>query len=158
MKYFAIPALDPESAERDLNQFLAQHRIVSLKNKLVREPGGSYWAVSVTYQESQGGKPQQQGRKKVDYMEILPREDFVVFAELRQLRKQFASKEGVPPYRVFTDQQLAALVQRRVRTPSQMEAVSGVGPATVEKYGDAFIARLIELQESRSHAKNDDPT
>lgn len=154
LKYFVVPVLDSEAAEQELNRFLAQHQIVTLKNELVQESGGSYWAVSVTYQSSQGTKPPS-GRKKIDYMEVLPPEDFAVFAELRQLRKQFASRDGVPAYRVFTDHQLAALVQGKVRTRSQMAAVSGIGPATVEKYGEAFIARLVELQAG-SDATNDD--
>ena len=51
----------------------------------------------------------------MDYKEILKSEDFAVFARLRDLRKEIAQAEAVPVYTVFTNEQLAQLVDRHNR-------------------------------------------
>jgi hypothetical protein len=35
IKLFSVPALDPGSGEHDVNQFCAQHRVVSIERRLV---------------------------------------------------------------------------------------------------------------------------
>ena len=47
MKFFAVPASDPVQAEAELNQFLAQHRVMSLDRQLVTDRTGSFWALAV---------------------------------------------------------------------------------------------------------------
>jgi hypothetical protein len=46
-----------------------------------------------------------------DYREVLSPEEFVVFSKLREVRKQFAEKESVPAYTIFTNEQLAEMVR-----------------------------------------------
>jgi ATP-dependent DNA helicase RecQ len=67
-----------------------------------------------------------------------------VFQRLRALRKRLADERGVPAYVVFSDQVLWDLIDLRPRTRSEMLGVSGVGPAKLESYGDAFLAALQE--------------
>jgi superfamily II DNA helicase RecQ len=50
---------------------------------------------------------------RIDYREILPSEDFLVFVKLRDLRKQMAQAEAAPVYTIFTNDQLAEMVRRR---------------------------------------------
>ena len=45
-------------------------------------------------------------------------------------------------YALFTNEQLAAMVQSRVTTAAALEKIDGVGPARVEKYGAAMLAVL----------------
>ncbi len=65
-----------------------------------------------------------------------------MFQRLRELRKRLADKQGVPAYIVFGDQVLWNLIDRRPTNPEEMLEVSGVGPAKLERYGDAFLAAL----------------
>lgn len=73
---------------------------------------------------------------------MLSEPDFVVFAKLRALRKALAEKEGVPAYALFTNEQLAEMVQRRARTLTELREIDGVGEARVEKYGKDFLGIL----------------
>jgi superfamily II DNA helicase RecQ len=76
----------------------------------------------------------------VDYREKLPPEQFERFARLRALRKQMAQAEGVPPYAIFNDQQLAQIAMDPAMALSTLAGLPGVGPNRVEKYGAAFLA------------------
>ncbi|MEE8596136.1 MAG: HRDC domain-containing protein, partial [Gemmatimonadota bacterium] len=64
------------------------------------------------------------------------------FQRLRTLRKRLADERGVPAYIVFSDQALWDMIDRRPTTRSEMLDVSGVGPAKLDQYGDAFLEAL----------------
>jgi superfamily II DNA helicase RecQ len=80
----------------------------------------------------------------VDFKEVLSEAEFAVFARLRALRKQLAEAEGVPAYALFTNEQLAEMVQQRVSTATGLRQIAGVGEARVEKYGPAFLDLLTQ--------------
>ncbi len=145
VKFFAVPALDPGEAEAELNSFLGSHRVLSIDRELVADGAGSFWAVGVTYsQRPIPGSPPKKGR--IDYKEVLSAEDFEVYAVLRELRKQIAEQQGVPPYAVFNNAQLAEMVQKRMRSSEELQQIAGVGPSKVEAHGPRFLERLRELQ------------
>lgn len=65
-----------------------------------------------------------------------------LFEDLRELRKQIASEQGVPPYVIFHDSTLVQMVEELPRTSEEMLALSGAGPKKVEKYGAEFLGLL----------------
>jgi superfamily II DNA helicase RecQ len=48
----------------------------------------------------------------------------------------------VPPYVVFTDATLVAMVEARPVTEADLLTVPGVGPVKLERYGEAFLEAL----------------
>lgn len=92
-------------------------------------------------------------RPKVDYKERLSAEDFASFARLREWRKQVSQAEAVPVYTVFTNEQLAQMVQQPVTSKQSLEQIAGVGDARVEKYGSQILEILQQLS-GISHAAN----
>ena len=64
------------------------------------------------------------------------------FQRLRALRKRLADQQGVPAYIVFGDQVLWNIIDRKPSTKAELLEVSGVGPAKLDKYGEAFLAAL----------------
>jgi len=153
--YFAtIPVFGGAEAAEELNRFLAGHRVVSVERELVQDGGASAWAVCVVYLDGESAAvPTRRGR--VDYREVLPEEEFAVFARLRALRKTLADRDGVPAYALFTNEQLVTMVRQRVSSPADLSAIAGVGPARVEKYGREFLEILREWSgaQERGHAK-----
>jgi ATP-dependent DNA helicase RecQ len=71
--------------------------------------------------------------------------DEAAFQYLRRVRKNLADASGVPAYIVFSDKVLKEMVARRPTTTPELLAVPGVGPAKLEKYGDAFLGAIAEL-------------
>ena len=117
LRFFAIPATDPAAAEAALNRVLAAGRVVSLERQFVADGAASFWALCVTLAPGPGELPaalKGGGGRRLDYREVLDEADFAVFARLRMLRKEVAEAEAVPPYAVFTNEQLAAMVTGRV--------------------------------------------
>ena len=65
-----------------------------------------------------------------------------LFQKLRILRKRLADEQGVPAYIVFSDQVLWDMIDARPSTLGRMLDVPGVGPAKLERYGEAFLEAL----------------
>lgn len=65
-----------------------------------------------------------------------------LFQELRTLRKQLADQQRVPAYIVFSDAVLREMAARRPVTPADLLDVPGIGPAKLERYGQAFLELL----------------
>jgi len=68
--------------------------------------------------------------------------DSRVEGALRGWRMSEARRRGVPAFRIFSDKTLAAIARQRPRTAHELLAISGIGIATVEKYGQQ-IYRLV---------------
>jgi ATP-dependent DNA helicase RecQ len=65
-----------------------------------------------------------------------------LYEKLKELRKEFAAKENVPAYIVFTDATLRDMCRKRPTSLVQFSAVNGVGAVKLEKYGEAFIKAI----------------
>jgi superfamily II DNA helicase RecQ len=143
LKAFTVPIHDAGGALDELNSFLRAHRILSVDRHFVQDGGNSVWAICVSYLND-ANRPLAAGAKrpKVDYREVLSEADFAVFARLRNLRKELAEQEGIPAYALFTNEQLAEMVQRRVGSLTAMKEIEGVGDSRIAKYGAQFLALL----------------
>jgi superfamily II DNA helicase RecQ len=71
-----------------------------------------------------------------------PAPDSGVEEALRAWRLKEARRLGVPAFRVFSDQALRAIAQRRPATAAELLAIPGIGMSAVEKYGRQ-IYRLL---------------
>ena len=87
---------------------------------------------------------------KIDYRTVLSDGQFSVFAVLRDQRKRFAEKDGVPVYAVATNDQLAAMVRGAITTKSGLEKIPGFGDAKVERFGNAFLETIRQNVEALS--------
>ncbi len=148
LRFFTIPVFGGEPIAEELNRFLAAQRILVVERHLVQDGGASAWAICVAFEPvGEGGRPPATRRGKVDYREVLSEVDFNAYARLRSLRKEIAEQEGVPVYALFTNEQLAEMVTRRVDTLSALREIAGVGEARVGKYGAVFLAALHEAPQ-----------
>ena len=68
--------------------------------------------------------------------------DLALFERLRALRRELATTEGVPAYRVFPDTVLIALATTRPMSPEEMLRIPGVGEVKLKAYGETFLAAI----------------
>ena len=61
---------------------------------------------------------------------------------LRAWRLERAREDGVPPYVVFHDTVLHAIADAQPTSLGELSQIAGVGPAKLERYGDAVLALL----------------
>ncbi len=78
-------------------------------------------------------------QKKTGAVSALSEKDLEVFERLRDLRRQIASEEKVPPYIIFSDKTLVLMSAARPHTQKEMLKISGVGEYKLQKYGERFL-------------------
>ncbi|MEZ5538249.1 MAG: HRDC domain-containing protein [Thiolinea sp.] len=144
LKFFSINALDPEPDQQALDDFCSRHRLVATEKRFVEHGDYCYWSVCVTYLEAMplSRKPNKvvDKRAQVDYREVLSEADFIVYAKLRDLRKEISEAEAIPVYGILSNAQLAEMVTSRVLSLNKMGEINGVGQAKLDKYGERFLA------------------
>lgn len=72
-----------------------------------------------------------------------------LFEALRELRTDLASEAGVPPYVVFSDSTLKEMSQQRPQNRLAFLQIKGVGQSKLDKYGEAFLAVIKEVQSEK---------
>ena len=82
-------------------------------------------------------------RQKTAPVAVRSESDLRMEEALRGWRTSEAKRRGVPAFRIFSDKTLAAISKQRPRTAQELLAISGIGIATVEKYGQQ-IYRLVK--------------
>ena len=89
----------------------------------------------------------------VDYKEVLSPEDFVIFARLRETRKELAKTEQVPAYAIFTNEQLAEMARIRPVSKNGFSKIVGVGESRIQKYGTQFL-KILKEEDSTGTVEN----
>ncbi|AGY92309.1 hypothetical protein SPICUR_06725 [Spiribacter curvatus] len=70
------------------------------------------------------------------------------WAALRAQRRRLADTEGVPPYVIFHDATLLAMVEQQPSNLEEFAALPGVGARKLERYAEAFLDTLAALPDS----------
>jgi ATP-dependent DNA helicase RecQ len=69
-------------------------------------------------------------------------DDARLFETLREIRKQLAQAQGVPPYVIFGDASLMEMSQDRPSSDEQFLDITGVGKVKLERYGETFLEAI----------------
>ena len=73
--------------------------------------------------------------------------DEVLFNMLKSLRKEIADEMELPPYVIFQDPSLMEMATTYPTNEEDMSHVSGVGLNKVKKFGEPFIAAILQYVE-----------
>ncbi len=71
--------------------------------------------------------------------------DNALWQALRTKRREIADRQDVPPYVIFHDATLMAMVEARPKNRRELGMISGVGERKLEAYGAEFLAVLSEF-------------
>ena len=136
---FFIPLADGGEAQGELNAFLRGHRVLQIEKAFA----GNGWAFCVEWLEGASVSSKLPYQKRIDYREILDEATFARFAKLRERRKAIAQEDGVPPYMVMTDAQMATAVKDGDPTPDVLKKIDGFGEAHLVKYGERLCRSAL---------------
>jgi len=124
----------------DLIEFLISQELIGVEH-------GTYPTIYVP----EKGKDVLLGKTKVFRKEAVKvkqvSNDDPLFEELRELRREVAVAEKVPPFMIFSDSSLKDMCLKLPLTDTEFLHVAGVGEHKLQKYGAPFIQRIIEFCE-----------
>ncbi|NUM32021.1 MAG: DNA helicase RecQ [Bacteroidetes bacterium] len=73
--------------------------------------------------------------------------DEVLFAQLKELQKQVAKSENLPPYVIFQEPSLEEMATKYPITMEEFENIQGVGKNKAKKFGQPFVALIAQYVE-----------
>jgi ATP-dependent DNA helicase RecQ len=91
-------------------------------------------------------------RKRADGAPVEPLSgaDAALWEALRAKRLSLAREQGVPPYVIFHDTTLLAMVRERPRARAALAEIPGVGRSKLERYGEIFLGVIAAAAPAES--------
>ena len=139
--------------DEPLRDLLKDKEVLSISDHFFLKDGSPYLVVVVTYnvlrpeEESPASAQSARQRKREEWREILKEGDWPLFNSLRDWRNTQAKEEGVPPYVICTNRQLAPIAHGRPPSLTKLASTEGFGKAKVERYGGALVKIVSEAPE-----------
>ena len=132
-------------AENYLQVAVGEYPTISFSDRTVPflKSGAGLWMRGEVAEEPQAEK---KSRRRTELRE----ENHELFEILRTLRREIASKEGVPPYVVFPDSTLSAMCSALPGNEKEFLEIPGVGKIKLEKYGAQFIETIAEWKNGEA--------
>src|SRR3972149_8245705 len=129
--------------DSNMTNFLSDKELLRWESNFFERKNEYFWTVLVEYRPSiytQGESLlKKETNKDESYKEILTDNDWPLFNILREWRTEQSKKEGVPPYIICNNMQLARIVVKRPSSLNALQEIEGIGKAKIEKYGKDLL-------------------
>ncbi len=120
--------------------------LVELREHFFETGGVAHLACLLLLRRPGNGSDEPPGPARPNPVRGLDEGQRAIFEQLRVWRNAQAREEGVPPYILFSNRELAGIAKARPTSPTALSNVEGVGPAKIERYGVAVLELLREKQ------------
>jgi superfamily II DNA helicase RecQ len=133
-----------------LKDFLKSHMILSVKDHFFAKNEQQYLTLVMTYSPAAGGgdvEVRHNSKDKTDesWKELITEADMGIFNLLREWRGKRSKIEGVPPYILFTNRQLALIVKTKPQSLSELQKIDGIGESKTKKYG-SYVLSITKVE------------
>ncbi|QWG33911.1 DNA helicase RecQ [Bacillus mycoides] len=118
-----------------------------ISEELIAVEHGTYPTLKVTEKGKEVliGKENVLRKERVETRQIV--QDHPLFEVLREVRKEIAQGEGVPPFVIFSDQTLKDMCAKMPQSDSELLTVKGIGEHKLVKYGSHFLQTVQHFIE-----------
>ncbi|MED0984572.1 DNA helicase RecQ [Bacillus paramycoides] len=125
-----------------------------ISEELIAVEHGTYPTLKVTEigKEVLLGNENVLRKERVETRQIV--QDHPLFEVLREVRKEIAQGEGVPPFVIFSDQTLKDMCAKMPQSDSELLTVKGIGEHKLVKYGSHFLQAVQHfIEENPNYAE-----
>ncbi|HDR7719094.1 DNA helicase RecQ [Bacillus albus] len=125
-----------------------------ISDELIAVEHGTYPTLKVTEKGKEVllGKENVLRKERVETKQIV--QDHPLFEVLREVRKEIAQGEGVPPFVIFSDQTLKDMCAKMPQSDSELLNVKGIGEHKLVKYGSHFLQAVQHfIDENPNYAE-----
>ncbi|MHA4095181.1 DNA helicase RecQ [Bacillus cereus] len=125
-----------------------------ISDELIAVEHGTYPTLKVTEKGKEVllGKENVLRKERVETRQIV--QGHPLFEVLREVRKEIAQGEGVPPFVIFSDQTLKDMCVKMPQSDSELLTVKGIGEHKLVKYGSHFLQAVQHfIEENPNYAE-----
>ncbi len=156
LKIFTLKYEEKSESFNDsaMHNFLADKEILQWQSNFFERKNEYFWTVLIEYRLSipapaeiamKAGE-----RKDESYKELLKDNDWPLYKVLREWRTERSKKEGIPPYIICNNMQLAKITVARPPSLNALQETEGIGRAKAEKYGKEILQIIASHGQSVS--------
>jgi hypothetical protein len=149
-----------------LREFIKDKEVLAIREHFFMRNELPYLALLVTYNipvpqpntapaQQAGNQP---GRREESWREWVAEADIPLFNALRDWRAERSKQDGLPPYVICTNRQLAAMIADRPQTLAKLGQVEGFGKNKLERYGKEILTVLARAESKTSRAAGQSAT
>ena len=156
VKVFTMPFNFPLGIFDDekFNNFVKDKELISVNDYFFQRGEVPYLTLVVKYKPlsmALTSKENAQGRTRdnEEWRKLLDDNSMPLFNTLRQWRNERSKKEGIPPYIILNNKQLAEVCQRRPQSKYDLMKIEGIGKAKAEKYGEDILRLTLYLKVAK---------
>jgi len=131
-----------------IRDFIKDKEILMVKDHFFVKSENPYLVIVITYNlvrpDICESKKVYKGKRDELWRELITEKEMPLFNTLRNWRSERCKKDGVPPYVICTNRQLAEIALNRPQSLSVLNQTKGFGKAKITKYGDELLKILSE--------------
>ena len=140
--------------DQPLQEFIADKEVIEFSEHFFVHERTPYLTVLLAYRLIADDERRKRIHR-VDPRKDLDDQEKATYDALRTWRAARARQEGIPPYMIANNKQLAKMIKLGATTKSALAKVGGIGEAKTAKYGDEifriiaqhFTPETVELPE-----------
>lgn len=119
-----------------LEAFLAGKSVIGIDKRFFRYNSKYFWTFAIEYESDRVG-----GSKDI----VLDTDNQKsLFAALRDWRNDLAAEKGIPPYLIFTNNQLKQIVLSHPANLEELRNVSSISSKKAQEYHEPVIRIIVE--------------
>jgi len=116
--------------------FLAGKSVIGIEKRFFRQNSKFFWTFAIEYESDKPG-----GSKDIDLQTDAQKELFVA---LKDWRNDLAAEKGIPPYLIFTNNQLKQIVLQRPKTLEELKNIQMISSRKAQDYAEPVLKIIME--------------
>lgn len=144
IKIFTLKFI-PEQEEFDteeLDDYISDKEVLSFDKQFFTHNNCPYWSVMISCRDNDSVNKKENEKKrgyKKDFYKTLDDNQKPLYDVLRKWRLARSKKEGMPPYIIFNNRQLTAIVINKPKNITELREINGIGDSKAENYGPDIL-------------------
>jgi superfamily II DNA helicase RecQ len=135
--------------DEELQQFTMDKEIIEFAEHFFTFDKRPYLTVIISYRDKPPGNTYKSVRKQDPRSELDERER-QLYDVLRNWRAARTTQEGIPPYMIANNRQIAGMVKTNVKSKKDFNGIEGFGEAKITRYAEDIIKALVSHQNPDS--------
>lgn len=129
-----------------MTEFIADKEVIDVTEHFFVHEKTPYFMVLISYREISDYERKNRIRGPDPRAELDP-EEVKTYDALRTWRASRAKQEGIPPYMIANNKQVAGIVKLKPESKTALASIKGLGEAKIQQYGDE-IMKILESRQS----------
>ncbi len=129
--------------DKPMQEFIAEREVIEFKDHFFVHEKTPYLTVLLSYRDTSSDEKRKSHQRQDPRTELDAKEQ-KAYDALRTWRAAKASQEGIPPYMIANNRQIARMVKLKAKSNADLGKVKGIGEAKIAGYGEDMLRILSE--------------